>query len=140
MVNKRLLLIVVFCCLGHFIGFSQTDTALEKTHLVYDVESMPKFSGGINGLTEFIRRNLIYPEKAREEGLTGTVYVEFWVDTTGRTHQHQVLRGIRDDFNQEALRISRLLVFEEPAKQKGKSIGIWYSLPVQFSYEKTLRK
>lgn len=61
------------------------------------------------------------------------MYVEFYIDTVGFTFDHRVLRGKRDDLDEEALRVTRLIKFDHPAKQRGKPIIVQYMVPVKFT-------
>lgn len=95
-------------------------------------EEMPEYKGGYPQLKDFIDSVLVYPEQAISDSIEGTVYVGFYVDTTGKTIQHKVLKGIRDDINQEALRIAKQIKFHQPARVRGKPVRITYELPIRF--------
>ena len=73
-----------------------------------------------------------YPSKALRDSLEGWVYVEFIVDTLGFTINHKVIRGVRQDIDDEALRIARLIKFDKPALQRGKPVEVKYCLPIIF--------
>jgi protein TonB len=92
-------------------------------------EVMPKYQDSV---LIFIGDNMHYPASAIKDSIEGTVFVEFEVDTCGRTVKHKIIHGIREDLNKEALRVTRLVVFTEPAFQRGKPIEIHYIVPVVF--------
>jgi protein TonB len=89
-----------------------------------------------DSLKNFIRRNIIYPESAINDSIEGNVYVAYWIDTLGQTHDHRILRGIRDDLDEEALRVTKLIRFEKPAMQLSRPIKIQYSTRVAFKLNK----
>ena len=84
-------------------------------------------------LIHFIQTNIRYPSSAVLDSVQGRVNVEFIIDTIGYTFNHRILKGgIREDLNQEALRVTRLIKFDTPAFQKDKPVVIKYVVPVDF--------
>ena len=77
---------------------------------------------------------MVYPKKALDEKVEGRVLVSFWVDTNGKTINHEIVEGIRNDLNQEALRIVRLLAFTKPGMQNGKPVKVKYTIKVEFKF------
>jgi ABC-type dipeptide/oligopeptide/nickel transport system ATPase subunit len=49
------------------------------------VEQMPEFIGGLQALQRYINSNATYTEKAKNEKVTGKVFLSFWVETDGRS-------------------------------------------------------
>lgn len=83
-------------------------------------------------LKEFITYNLCYRNLSKPDTLVRTVFVSFWIDTTGYTYDHEIIRGVSEDLDKEALRVTKLIQFEKPAMQKGKPIKIKTTVPVKF--------
>lgn len=127
---RYFIIIITLILLGFNAVNCQNDTVLRELGYVVDV--MPKFSRDEIGLKQFIDNNLVYPEQAKTDSIEGIVFITFWVDTVGNTIEHKVLKGVRNDLNQEALRIARLLQFEKPAMKRGKPIGVRYNLTIEF--------
>lgn len=98
----------------------------------FEVESMPYFKGDIN---KFITNHLIYPKKALNDSISGTVYVLFIINEDGRTFNHKVVKGIRKDMDNEALRVAKLIEFEKPAINDGKPIKYKYLVSIKFNLE-----
>ncbi|NHZ84809.1 MAG: TonB family protein [Planctomycetia bacterium] len=73
-----------------------------------------------------------YPEIAREGGIEGTVIVQVFIDKYGNVTKAVILKGIPgtglDEAAIDALRKTRF----RSAKQRGKSVGVWISIPVNF--------
>lgn len=73
-----------------------------------------------------------YPVVAQEAGIVGTVIVMVFVDKYGKVAETMVLKGIPNtglnEAAMDALRKTRFI----PAKQRGKSVGVWISVPVNF--------
>jgi periplasmic protein TonB len=97
------------------------------------VEEMPSFPGGEEKLFEYLQKNIKYPAIARENGITGRVYVTFVVDKEGKIRDSKVLRGIGGGCDEEALRVIRAMPEWKPGKQNGRSVQVQYNLPVNFT-------
>lgn len=106
--------------------------------MIFAVESMPHYSGGVEKLQKFIQSQIKYDSLVnfeREE----IVYISCWVDTVGNTHSHTIMMGFRDDLDQEALRVSRLIRFAKPAKQGGKPVEVKYFFPIRFKLKTAIK-
>ncbi|WP_200979043.1 M56 family metallopeptidase [Echinicola sp. 20G] len=101
---------------------------------VFDVvEEMPAPYGGMDGWLDYLASNLRYPEQAKENGIEGTVYVSFIVDKTGVLKDPQILRGIGNGADEEALRVIRNADNWIPGKQRGKVVNVKMRLPIRFA-------
>lgn len=90
-------------------------------------------------LQEFIYQHLQYPAIARENGVEGTVVVQFVVDKSGKIKNIRLVRDIGAECGQEALRLVRLMVEKglvwQPGKQRGRPVDVQYDLPVRFKLD-----
>jgi len=93
---------------------------------------MPAFRGGIEALREFIETEIDYPEKAYRNGHEGVVFVRFTVDEAGEIINPTIIRGDREDFNEEALRIITSSPTWIPGRIDDKPSQIEVSLPIEF--------
>jgi TonB family protein len=100
------------------------------------VETMPSFRGGQQKLFEFIGNNVVYPQEAKEAGIEGKVFVEFYIERDGTVCDAKVLRGIGYGCDEEALRVIGLMPKWSPGKQRGKAVRVRYTLPVNFKLSK----
>lgn len=131
MVSRITLLFVVFIT---NIAYAQVVEQSDSTEwLIMIVSEEPSYNGD---LIDFIQSKIQYPEQAVKEAIAGTVVISFWIDTTGITYNHKIIKGVREDLNEEALRVSRLIKFDKPAYQKNKPIRINYTVPIEFCLEK----
>ena len=73
-----------------------------------------------------------YPEIAQEAGIEGTVVIQVFVDKKGRVKETVVLKGIPNTGLDEAAVDAIRSVRFKPAKQRGRAIGVWISIPVNF--------
>jgi len=77
-----------------------------------------------------------YPSKAKKLGIEGTVLVETFIDKKGRVKDCFVLEGVSENsMNQAALKAIKKTRFK-PAQYNGQSIGVWISIPINFSVTK----
>ena len=85
-------------------------------------------------LFEFLRENLQYPETAKADKIEGQVFVEFWIDTAGFTSEHEIIQSIRQDLDDEALRVAKLIKFDVPATHyNGKPLEMCFQFPIRFT-------
>ena len=97
------------------------------------VEQMPEFpNGGVTGLTEYIKKNLRYPEEAKKAGTQGRVVVQFLINKNGAISDVSVLRSVDRLLDAEAVRLVRSMPKWKPGMQKGKAVTVKYTLPVPF--------
>ena len=95
---------------------------------------MPEFVGGQAMLEAFLKANTVYPVIARQEGISGRVYVTFVVDKEGRVKNAVIRRGgFGGGLEEEALRVVRLMPDWEPGRDNfGKPIAVLLTLPINF--------
>lgn len=96
------------------------------------VEQMPEFPGGEAALIKYIQSKIVYPGIARENGIDGTVYLQFVVDKEGKVGNVKVLRGVGGGLEEEAIRVVKTLPKFTPGKQNGRSVPVYYTVPVKF--------
>jgi periplasmic protein TonB len=93
----------------------------------------PLYLGGTSRMKEHISSEIVAPLHKANEKVLGTVFVEFIVDSTGKTSNHRILKGISPRCNAEALRVVRSLPDEWfPGILNNRSITSSYVIPVVF--------
>lgn len=99
------------------------------------VEEMPVFNGGDNGLLKFIRENTVYPKDAKEKNISGRVVVRFIVEKDGSVSNAKIIRGGGNpSLDAESVRVvSSLPKFEKPGKQGGEAVRVYYAVPITFA-------
>lgn len=108
----------------------ETETK-EETFLV--VETMPMFPGGEKALYTYIGQHVTYPEKAKKEGTQGRVFVTFVVEKDGSITEVELMRGVSDELDQEALRVIKSMPKWKPGEQRGKAVRVQYRMPIKFA-------
>ena len=113
---------------------AQVDSAATPKPIIYTVvEQPPKFTGGMNKLSNYLRKNLHYPQVAREQRRDGKVFVNFLVTDTGAIEDVKALNSLGPEFDAEAVRVVKDMPPWIPGKQDGKSVYCRYNLPINFS-------
>jgi TonB family protein len=83
---------------------------------------------------EAVLKNIVYPEQAKENGISGKVYITFTIDSNGKTSNHRVTKGIGSGCDEEALRVVKEIPDNWiPGLMGGQSVNIEYILPISFA-------
>lgn len=105
----------------------------EDTDVVFVVvESMPSFPGGDAALFKYLNDNIKYPVIAQESGIQGRVVCQFVVNRDGSIVDIEVVRSIDKSLDAEAVRVISKMPRWTPGKQRGKTVRVKYTLPVNF--------
>lgn len=102
------------------------------TTIYTTVERMPTFPGGEFKMYEFLAMNIRYPQRAREDGYSGTVYVRFAVEPDGSITNIEVAKGVGGGCSEEAVRVVKMMPNWIPGEAFGKKVRVTYTLPVSF--------
>jgi len=99
------------------------------------VEDEASFPGGLQALTLYLNTNMVYPQRALDDGISGRVYLRFVVSSTGKITNVKVTRGIPNcpECDAEAKRVIQNMPNWIPAKNNGKNVAMWFNLPIKFS-------
>ena len=96
------------------------------------VEEQPEFPGGTEGLLEYIKNNIKYPEKSMENKIQGRVLVTFVVNKDGSISDAEVVKSVDPELDAEALRVISGMPAWTPGKQKGETVRVKFTVPVAF--------
>ena len=90
-------------------------------------------------MLQFIYKNIKYPAIARENGVEGTVVIQFVVEKDGSIKDAKIVRDIGAQCGGEALKVVQMMNSMgqkwTPGKQRGKSVRVQFNLPVKFRLE-----
>ena len=119
---------------------------VDETTIFTIVESMPTFPGCENAgdeqkkqecfsskIQQYLGNNIKYPPIAKDNNMTGTVYISFVISTSGSVKDIKVLRGLGGGCEEEAMRVVQGLPKFTPGKQRGKPVQVQYTLPIKFT-------
>jgi TonB family protein len=97
------------------------------------VQVQPEFPGGEDSLMSFLKRNLHYPESAKLKGAHGSVLVGFVVDRTGIIRDAEILNGVNEEMNAEAIRVIKSMPLWKPGTIGGSPSDVQYALSIDFT-------
>jgi TonB family protein len=123
------------------------DTSVHKTRSEYaDIYALMKilkidtivknrnagYEYGDYSLLEFIAQNIRFPEKAIAEKRSGIVYVSICIDEKGIANSYEILKGVCDELDNEALRVARLINNWLPKIVDGVPVESTITIPIRF--------
>jgi TonB family protein len=108
----------------------KADTENEEVYTV--VENPPVFSGGNEEMTQFLIKNIKYPENAKVNGIQGKVFVSFVVDKTGKVTKAEVIKSANPELDAEALRVVSMMPDWTPGTQGGEVVNVQMTVPISF--------
>lgn len=112
------------------LPISTSDFFQDNDSLAYKA---PKISTGELTIYQFIGKNIIYPSRAKEEGIQGTVYVQLTLTKEGTFENIVVKRGTNILLDKEAVRILRQLKFSSPPTVNGQAYTFkCLALPIKY--------
>ena len=97
------------------------------------VQKMPQIGG--NSLPElgyFIARKVRYPVECQENGVQGSVFVQFTINCVGQIVDAKVILGVHPQLNNEALRVINSTPMWIPCTQFGLPVDVTFTAPVNF--------
>ena len=98
-------------------------------------QQMPEFPGGTASLNRWLSRNINYPAKAVNLGLSGRVYLNFIVDRDGSISNIKVTRGVDDLLDQEAIRVIGEMPKWKPGLQNGRPVKVSFNIFITFKLD-----
>ena len=109
---------------------------VEGEEPIYDiftvVDTEPQFPGGMDAMYKFLQDNILYPQLALENNISGKVYVSFVVEKDGSISLPRLLRDIGGGCGQEAIRVVKMMPKWKPGTNHSKPVRVQFNLPVLF--------
>lgn len=98
------------------------------------MEQMPEFPGGMDSLQVFLQKNLTYPASLDHQ-VDANVIVQLVINKNGKIKDITIIRSAGKAFDDEVIRVIKLMPDWTPAIQRGKPVSAKYNLPVKFIAE-----
>ena len=117
-----------------FTVFDTDEEDIEEEDVPFIIVSdMPKFQGGdLMTFWKYCQDNTRYPEIAAENGVSGTVTVQFVVNKQGYVVDAVVIRSVDPALDKEALRVINSSPKWTPGNNRGKPASVMMNLPIKF--------
>ncbi len=114
------------------IAKEQIEEKPKEDNKIYDVVAQEAtYPGGNAAILKDIARNFEYPSVARQNGISGRVIVSFVVEKNGSVSNVKVTRGLGYGLDEAAISAVKKLKNFTPAKQDGKSVRSYFSVPIR---------
>lgn len=105
---------------------------VEEEEIFMRVEKAPAFPGGQKAMMEYLMKNIKYPAACQEAGIQGRVIVSFVVNKDGTIQNVEVIRGVHEKLDAEAVRVVKSMPAWSPGEQQGRKVRSKFQLPVFF--------
>ncbi len=96
---------------------------------------MPQFPGGQEELKKYLAKNIVYPRMAQENGIDGTVVVNFTVGKDGTISDIKIAKPINKDLDKEAIRVVTCMPNWKPGNNNGNPVKVSFMLPIKFTIQ-----
>jgi TonB family protein len=120
---------------------SDVDGTVSQEDVVqyFDCDQRPQFFGSSDlrhFLREWVYQYLKYPSAALQNGVQGTVMVEFIIEKDGKISNVRVAKGVSEELDAEALKVVQASPKWKPGKVSGNKVRSSVTVPVEFRLEK----
>lgn len=113
--------------------FDMGEEEAEEEEVFVIVEDMPRFKGkSQDAFRQWIAQNLEYPQVAADNNISGTVIVQFAINSKGEVVDVRVVRGVHPALDKEAKRVIESSPKWSPGKQRGKAVKVQFTFPINF--------
>ncbi len=100
------------------------------------VDIQPRYIGSMYRGYKFMTSKIRYPSKARDHRTTGTVYISFEIDTTGRASEFRIINDLGNETGKMALEATLAIPnFWIPARIDGKKYKSRFIVPFNYIME-----
>jgi len=97
------------------------------------VENKPTFNDNdANEFSKWVSEQVKYPQEAIDQNIQGKVVLQFTVNKEGQVEDVQVVRGVSEALDAEAVRVVSSSPKWEPGSQNGTPVNVKYTFPVLF--------
>jgi periplasmic protein TonB len=124
------LITALILLIGFYSSFAQVvdSTSLDEGMFI-DPEGVASFPGGNDSLLAFINKNLIPPAT---ESKAGKVFVGFIVNTDGTLSDLEIVKGLTDECNRNAIQVVKKMLNWIPGTMYNKPVRQRFVLPIKF--------
>jgi TonB family protein len=96
-------------------------------------EVEPQYKGGVNAFTNYISRNINYPDYERAHNIQGKVILKFIVEKNGKVSNVEVLNSVSVAIDKEAVRVISESADWMPGTEYGRKVRVYYTIPLNFA-------
>jgi TonB family protein len=131
---SRIVFVISFLLLSFYSDAQIQPYAVSKDAMFTD----PHFPGGKDAMLSFIKKNVQYPDIAKQVGIIGNVQLKVTISVDGTIAKVAVTRGVGAGCDEEALRLIQSMPQWQPAERRGKKIAYTIIVEVPFGDRKDI--
>ncbi|MDJ1505186.1 energy transducer TonB [Xanthocytophaga agilis] len=114
----------ILCCIGQNKSINDN-----KIYATNEVDSLPSFPGGEEGMRQHISRNIKW---VVDSDVSGKVYLSFVVNYDGTISNITIEKGLCDKCDQEAIRVVKTMPLWRPGQLNGRSVKTKVMINISF--------
>ncbi|MBQ7736096.1 MAG: TonB family protein [Bacteroidales bacterium] len=107
---------------------------IKSTYEVEDIIKKASFPGGYGAMAKYISKNAVYPTAVAQQGIVGTVGVEFLVRANGRIDKVRTIQSVHPLLDAEAVRLVASMPPWNPTIVNGRKKAFYYEVYIVFSW------
>lgn len=120
-----------------FEMFEMSDWPVDTNMTVYATKALkyaplPIFDDPKMNFSIFIKENIIYPEAAYKQSITGKVTLSFVVETSGRISNIEIIKSLGGGCSEEAIHLLKLIKWK-PGMLDGIAVRSFLTASISFS-------
>ncbi|MCM1349167.1 MAG: energy transducer TonB [Firmicutes bacterium] len=112
--------------------YSRSSSVVVEAYVADAVDVQPEFPGGDNAMMRYINKERRYPRQAYQEGIEGRVLCGFVVMPNGSISDIEIIRGVEESIDREAVRIIRSMPAWKAGRVSGSPVPVYCILPIAF--------
>lgn len=95
----------------------------------------PSFPGGEDARIRYMEEYIHYPDDAKENGISGVVWVSYIIDEQGKVTNPRIIKGISKSCDEMCLGMIKSMPLWSPGKEDGKAVKFKRECPTKFTLE-----
>ncbi|MFH2141460.1 MAG: energy transducer TonB [Bacteroidota bacterium] len=107
----------------------------ETVYEQFEISILPEFPGGEEELLKWIKKATKYPEIAKENGISGRVFIDFVINKQGKVTDVMLKNGVDPYLDAEAIRVVKLMPDWKPGFHNGDYVKVHYTIPIKFKLD-----
>ncbi|WKV13672.1 energy transducer TonB [Marivirga harenae] len=103
-----------------------------SVHGNFGLEVKPKYYGGMDAFYEYVGNAIEYPSFEQRRNIEGRVVLSFVIEKDGSLSQVEVLKGVSEGIDKEAIRVLENAPKWEAGRQRGQAVRVKMTIPIYF--------
>jgi len=114
--------------------FKMPDEKVEDNsiHMSSALELAPQFNGGLEAFYQYISKAIEYPTYEQNRDIEGRVVLSFVIEKDGSLSQVEILKGVSEGIDKEAIRVVENSPKWEAGRQRGQEVRVRMNIPIYF--------